>query len=128
LLDHAHALQRLMAEATARGVDIVVGGPYSSGILAGGKHFEYQEASQEIVARVNLIKAVAARYEVPVKAAALQFVLAHPAVGAVIPGASKPERIAEDHAALNTVIPGDFWREMRKQNLVAPDAPLPIDR
>lgn len=128
LLDHAHALQRLMPAAAARGVDIVVGGPYSSGILAGGKHFEYAEASPEIVARVEKIKATAARFDVPIKAAALQFSLANPAVAAVIPGASKPERILEDHAALNAAIPADFWVQMREQGLVSPDAPLPIDR
>jgi D-threo-aldose 1-dehydrogenase len=50
------------------------------------------------------------------------------AAAAVIPGASRPERIAEDHAALKAVIPADFWREMRKQELVAANAPLPIDR
>jgi len=65
---------------------------------------------------------------VPIKAAALHFVLAHPAVVSVIPGASRPERIAEDHAALSTVVPDDVWREMRDQHLVSPDAPLPIDR
>src|SRR5262249_154359 len=47
LLDHEHALQRLMPAAAAQKVDIVVGGPYSSGILAGGAHFEYQKASPE---------------------------------------------------------------------------------
>lgn len=128
LLDHDHALQRVMPLAAARGVDIVVGGPYSSGILAGGTHFEYQEASPAIVAKVNRIKEVAARHGVPIKAAALQFVLAHPAVAAVIPGASKPKRIAEDHAALHATIPAEFWREMRSQDLVSPNAPLPIDR
>lgn len=128
LLDHARALQRLMPTAAARRVDIVIGGPYSSGILAGGTHFEYQKAPPEIVARVDRIKTLATRYEVPIKAAALQFSLAHPASAAVIPGASRPERIAEDHAALKAIIPDDFWREMRRQALVARDAPLPIDR
>jgi D-threo-aldose 1-dehydrogenase len=128
LLDHEHALQRLMPKAAAKGVDIVVGGPYSSGVLAGGTHFEYREAPPEILAKVAKIKAVAEKYKVPIKAAALHFSLAHPASAAVIPGASKPERIAEDHAALKAKIPDDFWHELRKQGLVAPNAPLPIDR
>jgi D-threo-aldose 1-dehydrogenase len=127
LLDHERALQRLMPAAAARNVDIVVGGPYSSGVLAGGSHFEYQQASPEIVAKVARMRAIAERHGVPLKAAALQFVLANPAVRAVIPGASKPERIAEDYAALNTVIPAAFWHEMREQQLVAGAAPLPID-
>ena len=128
LLDHELALQRLMPAAAAQGVDIVIGGPYSSGVLAGGAHFEYQPAPPEVTAKVERIKAIAERHGVPIKAAALHFVLAHPAVVAVIPGASRPERIAEDYAAINTVVPQDFWREMRDQHLVSPDAPLPIDR
>ncbi|PAJ82893.1 aldo/keto reductase [Burkholderia ubonensis] len=128
LLDHARALQRLMPAAAANDVEIVVGGPYSSGVLAGGTHFEYQKAPPEILAKVERIKAIAERHGVPIKAAALQFVLAHPATAAVIPGASRPERIAEDQAALKADIPADFWHEMREQGLVAADAPLPIGR
>ncbi|MBY3297795.1 aldo/keto reductase [Rhizobium laguerreae] len=128
LLDHDYALQRLMPKAQEKGVQIVVGGPYSSGILAGGAHFEYSAAPPEIVTKVEKIKKTAARYDVSIKSAALQFCLAHPASAAVIPGASKPERIAEDHAALNAAIPGDFWQELRQDKLVSVDAPLPIDR
>ena len=127
LLDHERALQRLMPAAAARKVEIVVGGPYSSGILAGGTHFEYEKAPPETIGKVERIKAIAQRHQVPLKAVALQFSLAHPASAAVIPGASRPERIKEDHAALTARIPDDFWREMRAQRLVAADAPLPID-
>ncbi|MBY4713161.1 aldo/keto reductase [Burkholderia cepacia] len=128
LLDHERALQRVMPAAAAQNVGIVVGGPYSSGVLAGGTHFEYQKASPDILAKVERIKAIATRYDVPIKAAALQFSMSHPATVAVIPGASRPERIAEDQAALNVVIPADFWREMREQGLIAANAPLPTDR
>ncbi|WP_205746728.1 aldo/keto reductase [Duganella callida] len=128
LLDHERALQRLMPTALRHGMDVVVGGPYSSGILAGGAHFEYQKASPEIIAKVERIKAIAQRHNVSVKAAALHFALANPAVAAVIPGASRPERIAEDHAALNEKVPAAFWQEMREQKLVADNAPLPGDK
>ncbi len=126
LLDHERALQRLMPAAAAKKVDVVIGGPYSSGVLVGGAHFEYQKAPPEILAKVARIKAIADRHQVPIKAAALKFSLAHPASAAVIPGASRPERIAEDHAALAAIIPDDFWHELREQRLVAPNAPLPI--
>lgn len=125
LLDHERALQRLMPAAAKAGVDIVVGGPYSSGILAGGSHFEYQKAPPDIITRVERIKAIAQRHQVSIKAAALQFSLANPAVAAVIPGASRPDRIAEDAAALSTPIPAAFWQELRHEQLVAADAPLP---
>ncbi|AXY06436.1 aldo/keto reductase [Bacillus thuringiensis LM1212] len=127
LLDHERALERVMPVAVKNNMDIVVGGPYSSGVLAGGAHFEYQKASPEIIAKVNKMKNLADRHGISIKAAALQFSLANPAVAAVIPGASKPERIAEDQAALKTVIPAAFWEEMREQKLVAAHAPLPIN-
>lgn len=127
LLDHERALQRVMPEAVKHNMDIVVGGPYSSGVLAGGTHFEYQKASPDIMAKVEKIKAIADRHQISIKAAAVQFSLANPAVAAVIPGASRPERIAEDKAALNTVISAAFWEEMREQKLVAAHAPLPTN-
>ncbi|OBJ12665.1 D-threo-aldose 1-dehydrogenase [Mycobacterium sp. 1482292.6] len=127
LLDHEHALQRVMPTAAAKGVDIVIGGPYSSGILAGGSHFEYGKAPLEITAKVERIRSICDHHGVPIKAAALQFSLAHPASAAVIPGGSKPEHIIEDYAALQAKIPDDFWHEMRDQHLVSAEAPLPVD-
>ncbi|MGW8884548.1 aldo/keto reductase [Streptomyces sp. NPDC055749] len=125
LLDHGRALQRLLPAAAAQDVDIVVGGPYSSGILAGGQHFEYQKAPAEIVAKVERVKALAQRYGVGIKAAALQFSLAHPATVAAIPGATRPSRIAEDVAALTELVPAGFWAALREERLIAPDAPVP---
>ncbi|MEU3178308.1 aldo/keto reductase [Streptomyces albidoflavus] len=125
LLDHDRALQRLLPTAAERGVEMVVGGPYSSGVLAGGAHFEYQDASPEIVERVRRIRETAERHGVSVKAAALQFSLAHPASAAVIPGATRPSRIAEDVAALQEDVPAAFWADLRASGLVSAAAPLP---
>ncbi|MGP3637379.1 aldo/keto reductase, partial [Streptomyces sp. 24-1644] len=125
LLDHDRALQRLLPAAAGQNVDIVVGGPYSSGILAGGQHFEYQKAPADIIAKVERIKALAQRYGIGIKAAALQFSLAHPATVAAIPGATRPSRIAEDAAALTEPVPAEFWAALREEKLIAPDAPVP---
>ncbi|MEU6275730.1 aldo/keto reductase [Streptomyces populi] len=125
LLDHDHALRRLLPMAQEQGVDMVVGGPYSSGILAGGTHFEYQQAPAEIVERVGRLKALAAKHDVSIKAAALQFSLAHPVTAAVIPGATRPSRIAEDTTALSETVPAAFWTDLRAAGLVSPAAPLP---
>ncbi|WP_447595983.1 aldo/keto reductase [Stenotrophomonas rhizophila] len=125
LLDHADALRTLMPASTARGLGIVVGGPYNSGILAGGTHYEYQQATPEILARVDALRAVCAEFNVDIRAAALQFSLAHPAVAAVIPGASQPSRIAENLALVDAAIPAAFWQALRTRGLVAVDAPLP---
>jgi D-threo-aldose 1-dehydrogenase len=125
LLDHERAVERLMPSLQKSNTELVVGGPYSSGILAGGATFEYQKASPEIIAKVDRIKALAARHGISVKAAALQFVLANPVVAAVIPGASRPDRLIEDRAALAEKIPAAFWAEMRAQGLVSANAVLP---
>ncbi|WP_313424882.1 aldo/keto reductase [Stenotrophomonas rhizophila] len=125
LLDHTDALRALMPASTARGLGIVVGGPYNSGILAGGTHYEYQQATAEILARVDALRAVCAEFNVDIRAAALQFSLAHPAVAAVIPGASQPSRIAENLALVDAEIPAAFWQALRTRGLVAVDAPLP---
>ncbi|MFF7608303.1 aldo/keto reductase [Streptomyces parvulus] len=125
LLDHDRALQRLLPTAADQDVSLVVGGPYSSGILAGGTHFEYQDAPAHIVEKVARIKELAERHGVSIKAAALQFSLTHPAAAAVIPGATRPSRIAEDVAALDETIPAAFWADLREAGLVSPLAPLP---
>lgn len=125
LLDHERALQRVMPDVAARGLGIVVGGPYSSGALVGGPNFEYAPATPAILDKVARIKAIADRHGVGMKAAGLQFALANPAVAAVIPGASRPGRIAEDRSALNEAVPADFWRKLRTAGLVHPAAPLP---
>ena len=125
LLDHARALQRVMPRVAERGLGIVVGGPYSSGALVGGPNFEYAPATPAILDKVARIRAIADRHRVSMKAAGLQFALANPAVVAVIPGASRPQRIAEDRAALEEAVPADFWRELRASGLVHPEAPLP---
>ena len=109
LLDHARALQRVMPQVAERGLGIVVGGPYSSGALVGGPNFEYAPATPAILDKVARIRAIADRHRVV----------------AVIPGASRPQRIAEDRAALEEAVPADFWRELRASGLVHPEAPLP---
>jgi D-threo-aldose 1-dehydrogenase len=125
LLDHDRALQRVMPKVAERGLGIVVGGPYSSGALVGGPNFEYAPATPEILAKVAAIKAIADAHSISMKAAGLQFALANPAVAAVIPGASRPGRIAEDRLALEEHVPAGFWQALRAAGLVNPAAPLP---
>jgi len=125
LLDHDQPLQRLFAKAREHNAEFVIGGPYSSGVLVGGKHFEYQEAPQAMLDKVAHIQEIARQYQVDIKSAALQFVLANPLVAAVIPGASRPSRIIEDVTALHAPVPDGFWQAMRDQGFIAAQAPVP---
>ncbi len=125
LLQHERALQRMMPVAQEKGVGIVVGGPYNSGALLGGDHFDYGDIPPAVKERIARLSAVARSHDVSLKAAALQFSTAHPAVAAVIPGSSRPERLAEDMAAMKASIPAAFWDELLENKLVSAQAPLP---
>ena len=125
LLDHERALQRLLPMAEAQGVEMIVGAPYSSGALVGGPYFDYRPITADVTTRVDRLAAIAAAHGVGRKAVALQFCLAPAASVAVIPGATRPDRIAEDAAALAEAIPGDLWTELREAGLISAGAPVP---
>jgi D-threo-aldose 1-dehydrogenase len=132
LLDQS-ALPELLPRCIARGVRVVVGGPFNSGILAtgtrpaggGAPHFDYAPAAPAVVARAAAIEQLCAAHGVALKAAALQFPAAHPAVACVLPGARSARELAENLALARTPIPAAFWRALRERGLVAAAAPLP---
>jgi len=124
LLDHT-ALKELLPKCAERGARVVVGGPYNSGILAGGTTFNYEAAAPDILARARALGAVCARHGVDLKAAALQFVVAHPVVAAVIPGPRSAEELSQNVAAMAQRIPVEMWAEMKAEKLLPAEAPTP---
>lgn len=128
LIDHS-GLAELLPLCEERRISIIVGGPYNSGILAvgavEGATFNYQPAPPEIMERVSKIEVVCARHGVPLKAAALQFPLAHPAVAAIIPGGRSPHEVDENCQMVSHEIPSIFWDDLRKEGLVPDEAPTP---
>jgi D-threo-aldose 1-dehydrogenase len=128
LLDHV-GLRELLPLCVQKNIRIIVGGPYNSGILATGAvegaTFNYAPASPEILERVRRIEAVCRDCDTPLKAAALQFPLAHPAVAAIIPGGRSPAEVDENVALLQRSIPGELWTRLRAQGLIPPEAPVP---
>lgn len=112
-----------------RDVGIVLGGPYNSGILAtgavDGARYNYAPASDAILQRVRRLDAVCAAHDTPLIAAALQFPLAHTAVKTVIPGASTPDEVRQNTAIFETPIPTALWSDLKTEELIRPDAPVP---
>jgi D-threo-aldose 1-dehydrogenase len=112
-----------------RGVGIVIGGGYNSGILATGAvpgaMYNYEPAGPAILERVRKIEAVCARHGVPLPAAALQFPLGHPIVASIIPGAISGVQAERNIAAFRHPIPADLWAELKHEKLIRADAPVP---
>ena len=127
------ALAELLPECERRGVAVLLGGPFNSGILATGArpadgsqpYFNYAPAAPEIVARVAAIERICAEFAVPLPAAALQFPAAHPAVTSVIPGVRSIPEFAANLRLSRYAIPEAFWSALRERALVDPRAPLP---
>jgi len=124
LLDHT-ALKDLFPACADRGVKCVLGGPYNSGLLAGGTTFNYEPAQADMVARANAVRAVCDRHGVDIKAAALQFCAAHPQVAAVIPGPRTAAEVTENAALMEAEIPGALWGDLRAAGLLPDEAPTP---
>lgn len=128
LLDQG-SLDSFLPLCEQRGIGIVLGGPYNSGILitgaVEGALYDYAPAKPHILERTRRIENICRDHKVPLKAAALQFPLLHPVVTTVIPGMRDPAEVAENTALLRHDIPDDFWRELRHEELVRADAPMP---
>ena len=128
LLDQS-GLDELLPLCVEKDIGIVLGGPYNSGILASDLSddttFNYLPAPRDVLEKARSIKDVCDRHSVPLKAAALQFGLAHPAVAATVPGARSIEEIEENLCMAAHPIPADLWDELRAERLIHPDAPAP---
>jgi D-threo-aldose 1-dehydrogenase len=112
-----------------RGIGVVVGGPYNSGILASGAtgdaRYNYARAREPVLARVRALEQVCRRHGVALAAAALQLPLAHPAVISVIPGARSAQELVSNLRHLQAEIPATLWEELLERGLIDPRSPLP---
>lgn len=119
----------VLTEAARRGVGILAGGPFNSGLLAEpgmpGATYNYQPADERTLRRARDIYALCAAEGVDVGAAALQFPLAHAAVVSVIAGMRSPAEVASAVARTRAVIPASLWRKLRESGLLTIDAPTP---
>lgn len=118
-------LETLFPECARRGVRIVAGGPYNSGILAGGSTYNYAEAPAEVVSRARAIDNVCQTHGVTLPAAALQFILANPVVASVIPGGQTAAETRHNAAVLNEPIPAELWRDLKDRQLLHWQSPTP---
>ncbi len=127
LLDQV-ALRELLPICQQRGIAVILGGVYNSGILADprmGATYDYAPAPPELVEQAQRLEVVCRRHGASLKAAALQFPLAHPAVTSLLVGARSPSELDEDLTLLRAPLPPELWDDLRRERLLPEEAPTP---
>ncbi len=125
------ACETFLPLCARRGVSVILGGPFNSGILASGTrgdaplYYNYEPAPAAIVKRVGELELVCQEFDVPLAAAALQFPLAHPQICSVIAGLASPQQVNQAVNWMNQTIPDDFWLALRELGLLHHQAPVP---
>lgn len=122
------AQEVLLPLCVERGVGIVIGGPYNSGILATGPkpgaHWNYAPAPDWVMTKAARLQEVCAAHGVRLVDAAFQFPLRHPAVVSVIPGGQGLGEMASNLAAAQARIPEALWQDLKAEGLLRADAPV----
>jgi D-threo-aldose 1-dehydrogenase len=122
-------LEAFLPECVKRGVSVILGGPYNSGILTGGVKdnttHDYVQAPAPLIEKARQIEAVCQRHGVELGAAAMQFPLFHPALCAVIPGALSAAEVKQNVERLSVKIPTELWSELKREKLIDAAAPTP---
>ena len=123
------ALDALLPLCAERGMAVVIGGPFNSGILATGAgqgaRFDYSEAPPHVLERVRGLERVCEAHRVPLRAAALQFPLGHGNVMSVIPGGRSAAEVRDNQAMMGVAIPAGLWDDLKTHGLLREDAPTP---
>ncbi len=121
-------LDTLFPQCAKAGAGIVIGGPYNSGVLAGKTTYDYAAIPKPVAERAQALRSVCEAHGVDLRAAALQFVVAHPLAVSVIPGAMSQGEAEENAALIAAPIPEALWRELKDRRLVHAAAPVPEGR
>lgn len=123
------ALARFLPLALEKGIGVLLGGIFNSGILATGAipgaRYNYREAPPAILDRVRRIEAICAAHDTELATAALHFALAHPAIAAVVMGAVRPSEVEAQVHALRAAPPPSLWQDLKHAALLAEEAPVP---
>ncbi|WP_217140134.1 aldo/keto reductase [Streptomyces sp. AC627_RSS907] len=127
LLDHS-GLTGLLPAAHERGVSVLAGGVFNSGLLADpgpGARYDYAPAPPHVLSRAMRLRAVVERHGVPLRAAALHYPPAHPAVAGVLIGARSPEEVEDAVAVMRRPVPAAVWDDLKGEGLLPAWAPTP---
>jgi D-threo-aldose 1-dehydrogenase len=123
------ALDAFLPLAERKGIGVLLGGVFNSGILAtgpvSGAKYNYRDAPPEVLDKVRRIEKVCAAHSVPLPTAALHFALGHPAVASVVLGAQRPQEVERNVAGLSATVPGSLWDDLKTEGLLGRHVPVP---
>ncbi|KKC33978.1 pyridoxal 4-dehydrogenase, partial [Devosia psychrophila] len=113
---------QLLDQASQRGMAVVIGGVFNSGILAAGtvgnRKFNYKDVPEDVARKVDLLAMVCSEFDVPLAAAAIQFPFRHPAVTSVLIGAKHPDRVRQNVEWFEQDLPDQLWQALADKELV----------
>ncbi|MGL5114365.1 MAG: aldo/keto reductase [Beijerinckiaceae bacterium] len=126
LLEQA-SLDTFLPVAEARGIGVMLGGVFNSGILAtgpipGAKH-DYTDAPPGVLERTRRIEAICHGHGVALPTAAMHFAALHPAISTLVLGATTPAEVSRNLAGWCKTVPSALWLELKAKGLLRPDAP-----
>ena len=123
------ALTSFLPLCHEKGIGVVIGGPFNSGILATGPranaHYNYRPAPDDVKERVRRIQQICKAFKVRLPEAALHFPFGHPAVVSVAPGVSRASEAKRNAAMMAKKLPAGLWRALKAEKLIREDAPTP---
>jgi D-threo-aldose 1-dehydrogenase len=129
LIDHKNALDQVFPAARAKNVSFVVGSSLNAGFISGSPRYNYGKDSYKIppafLEKRKRLREVASNHGVDLRTAALQFSSAPDLAAALVVGASSEQQILADYTSMQTKIPTEFWAELKAQNLIEQNAPIP---
>jgi D-threo-aldose 1-dehydrogenase len=129
LIDHANALNNVFPVARQRGVSFVMGSSLNAGFISGSPRYNYGKNSWNIspehIAKREKLRAVAAQFGTDLRTAALQFSSTPDVAAALIVGAHTEAQALANASSMRATIPPAFWDELKRQQLIEQNAPLP---
>jgi D-threo-aldose 1-dehydrogenase len=130
LIDHKNALDQVFPAARAKNVSFVIGSSLNAGFISGSPRYNYGKESYQIppayLEKRKRLREVASNHGVDLRTAALQFSAAPDIAAALVVGAASEQQILADYTSMQTMIPAQFWAELKAQNLIEQNAPVPV--
>jgi D-threo-aldose 1-dehydrogenase len=130
LIDHKNALNNIFPAVRQKNVSLVIGSSLNAGFISGSPRYNYGQDSYKIpvayIEKRRRLREVAGNHGVDLRTAALQFSAAPDVAAALVVGVSGEHQILEDYTSVHTKIPAQFWADLKSQNLIEQNAPIPV--